>query len=294
MNIRQILNLQRRQLMALAEKGSVRRLRGTYELARGELEEKLRRLVHKGRGESFTAHHIRVLLAQVQDALGHFEKDLAFQLIDDGKKAGTLAGRHLISSVNEMEKQFTGLAPVLQTEQAAVFRGLLPQVDRSLLDRYKTSIQAYGRPVLRQVRDELAMSSLLGETVNDAVDRIVAKGGIFEQQRWRAERIVRTETAYAYGVTKQKGMAEMKQRDFPDMQKKLIATFDSRTGEDSKELHGQVQDVDKPFIWKVRDARGNVKKTVKYMHPPNRPNDREVVIPWRPGWREDRWTAPRV
>lgn len=268
-------------------------MRDVYERSRAELEAKLRRIVRKGRGESFTAHHLRMLLVQVQDALGTLQQGMARQLIDDGKKAGTLAGRHLLASVSEMEKQFTGLAPVLQTQQAAVFRGLLPKVDRSLLDRYKTSLQSYTQPVVRSIRDELATSVLLGETVDDAVDRIVAQGGIFEQQRWRAERIVRTETAYSYGVTKQKGMAEMKQRDFPDMQKKLIATFDSRTGKDSEELHGQVQDVDKPFIWKVRDARGNVKKIVRYMHPPNRPNDREVVIPWRPGWREDRWTAPR-
>ena len=279
--------------MALAEKGSVRRIRGLYETARSELEEKLRRLVRAGRGESFTAHHLRQLLVQVQDAVGHFQKDMAVQMIEDGRRAGTLASRHLIKAVGDMEKQFTGLAPVLQTEQAAVFRGLMPQVDRSLLDRYQSSLRAYGAPVIRQVRDELATSVLLSEPLDQAVDRIVAKGGIFEQQRWRAERIARTETAYAYGVTKQKGMQEVQKRDFPDLQKKLIATFDSRTGKDSKELHGQVQDIDKPFIWKVRDSKGRITKTVKYMHPPNRPNDREVVVPWRPGWREDSFTSPR-
>lgn len=292
MSVRDLLNLQRRQLMALAENGSVKRLRSVYEDARRDLETRLRAVVKGKAADSFTAHHLRLMLVQVNDVLASLQKNMAVQLIDDGQRASTLAQRHLFKSISDLEKRYTGLTPVLRAEEAGVMKGLIPGVDRALLDRYKSSIRTYGSPVVKQIRDELATSILLSEPVHAAVDRIASTGGIFEQQRWRAERIVRTETAYAYGVTKQRGLLELKQRDFPDLQKKLVATFDSRTGEDSKELHGQTVPVDQPFIWQVKDSKGVVKKTVRYMAPPNRPNDREVVIPWRPGWTETVLTEP--
>ena len=64
-----------------------------------------------------------------------------------------------------------------------------------------------------------------------------------------------------------------------------MATIDDRTGDDSKQLDGQTVPVDRPFVWHVKDSKGApTGKVVYYMQPPNRPNDREVVVPWRPGW----------
>ena len=48
----------------------------------------------------------------------------------------------------------------------------------------------------------------------------------------------------------------------------LVAVFDDRTGEDSKFVHSKVRRLMEPFHDRVRD----------YQHPPNRPNDREVVV----------------
>ena len=44
-------------------------------------------------------------------------------------------------------------------------------------------------------------------------------------------------------------------------------------------MNGQTVDVDQPFIW-VKPS-GEV---VRYMHPPNRPRDREIAIPWKSDW----------
>lgn len=59
-----------------------------------------------------------------------------------------------------------------------------------------------------------------------------------------------------------------------DMVKILCATFDDRTGWDSYQVHGQIRLPDQAFEW----ADG------AYQHPPNRPNDREVVVPHRIAW----------
>jgi hypothetical protein len=63
-------------------------------------------------------------------------------------------------------------------------------------------------------------------------------------------------------------------RQLPDMLQILSATFDDRTGADSYAVHGQVRRVGEPFdSWYGQ-----------YEHPPNRPNDRDVITPHRARW----------
>lgn len=59
-----------------------------------------------------------------------------------------------------------------------------------------------------------------------------------------------------------------------DMVKILCATIDGRTGWDSLQVHGQIRRPDEAFEW-----NGGF-----YQNPPNRPNDREVVVPHRISW----------
>lgn len=233
------------------------------------------------------------MLIQVQQALAEFNQEFGAQLVADGAAAKTLSQRHLVASVNMLEKKFRGVTPVLQAERAGLFRRAYQGVDPSLLNRYQASINTYGQPLITKVRDNLAQSLLVNDTVDAAVDKLTGVDGVFAKQRWRAERIVRTETAYSYGFTKHRSMEALRDADYPQLQKKLIATFDSRTGDDSKELHGQVQPVDQPFIWHVKNSKGQVVRTVEYMYPPNRPNDREVAVPWMPDWKNTEVTKPR-
>ena len=57
--------------------------------------------------------------------------------------------------------------------------------------------------------------------------------------------------------------------------------MDKRTGEDSKILarNNPIVPIDEPF---VENSTG---KELVYMHPPNRPNDRAIMIPYRDSWR---------
>lgn len=251
---------------------------------------RLKVLERAHKGQTFQAHHLRMVLVQVEQGLKMFHGALDVNLRGAGKIAVALAPRHLVNAVKKLEKQFTGHAPILQVEQAAVVRGIYKKVTPSLLDRYQKSWEFYTRPVVEKVKLELAQALLQGDTVDDAVERVAGTDGVFAAERWRAERIVRTELSYSYGVTQQAAIAEMRRRDVPDLQKKLIATFDDRTGDDSKELHGQVREADEPFVWTRVTKKGA--ETIRYMMPPNRPNDREVVIPWRPDWTDSSITAP--
>lgn len=286
--VAKVLDLQRRQMMSLVEMRGARKLRRLLEESRSEVEAKLRRLMRTNMGSSFSAQHMRMVLLQLISGLKELEPKMSGQMQKGGQMAGTVSQRHLIQATKAFEKRYTGLTPVLQVEQAGVLRGVMSRVEPSLLDRYRRSTRLYTAPVVDKVKTSLAKSILQNESVGEAVERVASAGGILSEQNWRAERIVRTEMAYTYGVVKQGTMDEMRRTDLPDLQKKLIATFDSRTGEDSKELHGQTVPVDQPFIWTKPDG-----SVLRYMQPPNRPNDREIVIPWRPGWKESRMTSPR-
>jgi len=263
--INDLLRLHRAQLQGVIELRGVRRMRPIYEAARADLEAKLAGLRRAGKGTSFTAHHMRQVLLQVNEGLSLFEQNLSGHMAKTGKMAGTLSQRHLISAVKKLEKKFTGTTPILRVEEASVLRGVYKKVEPSLLDRYST--RRYSVQALTKIKDALAQSLVSNHTVDEAVTRVVESGGVFDDQRWRAERIVRSELSYSYGVVKQKSMEEMAKTDTPDLMKRLVATIDDRTGDDSKELNGQTVPFDQPFLWRKR-LRGGGEEVVPYMQPP--------------------------
>lgn len=260
------------------------RLRALYAKSQGEIQQRLAALVRTGRGETFSAHHLRLVLAQVQQGVADFEIQLGDHLKKTGRAAAQLGTRQVIDSAERLHAGFGNLTPLVRPDQAGVFQGLHREVAPSLLDRFETSRKLYGAQVISKVKDELSLGLLQKDGVDSVVDRVVGADGVFAGQRWRAERIVRTELSWAVGVAKQKGMETLKQKFVPGLMKRLVATFDDRTGEDSKELHGQTVPIDQPFVWHVRNKHGAVLRTVLYMQPPNRPQDREIVIVWDPSW----------
>lgn len=290
--VRQIVDLHRRQLFGVIEVRGVGRMRKLYGDSRRELEDKLHALVRRGRGTTFQAQHLREVLVQVSDSVRGFETGLLEHMHDTGHMAGVLAPRHVVNMVNQLETHYGRMTPVVQATQAAVVRGVYPRVAPALLEKYRSSARLYGPQAIGAIRQGLARSIIQGETVDEAVDRVAGTDGLFNRQRWRAERIVRTEMSYSYGVTSQHAMQDLRPA-VPRLKKRLVATFDDRTGDDSKGLNGQVVDVDQPFIWEVTDSRGNkTGKVVRYMQPPNRPNDRECVVPWVDGWAPGGLASP--
>lgn len=282
--IAKIVDLHRRQLAGVVEVLGARRFRKVYEQSRVDLEKKLGALTRAGKGQRFEAHHVRQALVQVTTAIQEVERGIEAHLGATGKIAVKLAPRHIVDTVTKLEGHFGAETPVIQARQAAVFLGADRKVPPSLLDRYKRSSRFYGAPVVKKIREQLALSIVQGESVDEAVARVAGTSGVFAGAGWRAERIVRTELSYSYGVSKQAGLVELG-AEVPRMKKRLVATFDDRTGQDSEDLDGQTVDVAAPFVWKVKNAKGNLTgEVVEYMHPPNRPNDREVMIPWLAGW----------
>lgn len=205
--------------------------------------------------------------------------------------------------LERLEEAFTGISRPLRLRQAATMSSALGRVETSLLGVHATSVDRYGQAMVaeferrirvglirgasqREVVDELVGSrgprgevSLAARETEEGVERLRVEEipeGLFRRYRSWAVRIVRTETARAYSTARMEGLYEQRV-EFPELRKKILATFDSRTAFDSVGVHGEVRKLEEPFV----DGAGRV-----YLQPPARPNDREVVIPWLPEWEE--------
>lgn len=290
--IREIVALHRAQLAGIIEVRGVGRLRGIYASSRTELEDRLASLKRDGKGQTFAAVHLQLVLAQVVEALRNFEAPFREHLHQTGQLAGVVAPRQVAQMIGRVETARGAMTPVIAAEQAAVVRGVYPSVAPTLLQRYRDSAKRYGPQALLSIRDGLSRSLVQGETVDQAVDRLVKAGGTFDGQRWRAERVCRTELSHAAGVTTQRAMEGFRM-SMPKLLKRWVETRDDREGDDSKDLDGQTVPVDQPFVWVVKDSKGRpTGKIVRMMQGPNRPNDRSLCIPWQSAWGNPETVAP--
>lgn len=142
--------------------------------------------------------------------------------------------------------------------------------DEILIERIPRSLEIWGPQIAERVRDELAVGATSRQFADQAVEGVTRA---IDSERWKAERIVRTELLEAYNTSHHASL-EYAQEEAglgDEIAKSCIATFDARTDEDSYPVHGQVRALDEDFV----DGDGR-----RYEHPPGRPNDREKEIPW--------------
>jgi hypothetical protein len=142
----------------------------------------------------------------------------------------------------------------------------------------QVSLARYGQGVAAKAEKELARPGLVAagaalllmrKRVWRAIQRAITS------MAWSLDRLWTTETSRAYNAGRMAGMLAEDQRAARPgdrLAKQLSATFDKRTGRDSVILHGQTVPVRSPFV----DVTGRL-----YDHPPNRPHDREIVVPAR-------------
>lgn len=262
-------------------------------------------LVTKSTGATgkWTEESARATMAQVQLTQKYVDKRLEGLTHGQAKKALAKSVKGTIGLLSTLEQRFSGIAAPLQLQKAGAMHSLINQSAPSLLSRNAASVQRYGAAMIadfeRVIRTGLVTGASNHEMIHALISAGAAKGvtaaklaegepkhfpnptGYMRKRYW-AERIIRTETAYAYNRGSFDAIAASR-KQFPDMQKKILATFDARTAPDSVAVHGQIRNVEDLFM----DGAGR-----QYLHPPGRPNDRETVVPWRSSWPELSNTAP--
>jgi hypothetical protein len=296
-----VLGENRRRLNRLIDRRGVAPLKNLFARAHSEQTAKLRAVVRYGRGDTFTAHQARVVMAQIRQSEAVIAARLAGELGDISEEAQREALHGLVASLDRLDPQFKGSAAALQLEEASHFEGIIDKRRRSLLRMHRESMSRYGARLVGDMEGELAQSVIQNETPLQAIDRIQETA---QNQWWQAERIVRSETAAAYNASHHDGIAEVAE-EIEDLMMQWNEhcgddgePLDDRVAVDSLALHGQIAPVGGVFTCPSRapvaDSKGNTKVAEgmageEFEYPPNRPNDRSVLAPWRKSWGIPGW-----
>lgn len=287
-----ILASNRAKAIELAEKLTRDRMLPILKRAEKDLVE---RLTHaqglKGPGsESFTAAKLQSVLTQVRAVLVDVKAGITSTALETGKQTAGLAAGSTIEYLRATQAKFKGIHQPLQLDEAALYDRATHGAESSLLHRLQYDekkgpgiLQRYGAQVVEHFEGTLQQRFLAQTPWDETRDRLI-KASPFLQgapAHW-AERILRTEVMAAHGKSSEIAISQANAQ-LGDMVKILSCVFDSRTGADSIAVHGEIRRPEQMFAtW-----FGSV------MHPPDRPNDRAVVVPHRISWPIPESLTPR-
>lgn len=224
-------------------------------------------------GDTFTAQQLRATLVQVEAAILAMNKGLLEGIEAASLLASDKSVNDLVKEIKAFSKHFEGAAIAINIDQVLV----AADVNNFLINQKEASLKAYSEGVRAQVTRNLTNSSISNESTSEVIKKI---GKFFIGEEWKLRRIARTELHNVYNLGKLKSMERVKDKRIPDLKKTLIHPMDNRTGDDSLELAEQnpIVPLEKPFVQKFRG------ETFTFMAPPNRPNDRAILVPIRDEW----------
>lgn len=259
-------------IQSLSEKESERVVKA-YRRVRQDLRDRLDVL---GSG-TFTAQKTRGAMMQVDLALEKMASDVNDEMDSSSLNASTMGIENLIKEIEKWNKKFTGAVLPINMNVVAV----ATDVSEMLFNKREASLRAYNESIRSQMANAIADATIAQSTMSELVSNI---GRFFLGEEWRIDRIVRTELHNVYNKGKIRGMTDLwgnGEGEIPDLKKTLFHPMDSRTGKDSIWLnkHNPIVPIDEPF---VETSTG---KRLEYMAPPNRPNDRAILIPFRDEWK---------
>lgn len=264
------------KLMALQEREAKRIMR-SYKRVRQDLRDRLDVLDSKEQGETYSAHRVRSALTQVEMALRQMEMDLVGDLGASSREVSERGIQDLITELESWNKHYMGAIIPIDLDSVRVAE----KASEMLFNRHDASIKAYTafqrQEFQRGLTDAIISQKPYSEVVSDI-------GRYMMAEEWRLERLVRTELHNVYSQGKMAGMNELQETSMPDLKKTLFHPMDKRTGKDSKRLaqNNPVVGINEYFI---EDSTGKVRE---YLAPPNRPNDRAILVPFRESWKDSK------
>lgn len=271
--IQEQLDASRERVERLSARGKRQLVRQLLALE-AELRTRLEQLERTGRGETWTAADTEATLVQVRELLGRQGEAFRAMLDANAATARRLGVENTVGVLRHFEGKTAGPIRPLSLDVALA-------AGHPLLARHEASVARWGQRTVGRIASEIQRGLLAGETFAEMTARLTgARGrpGALVASAGEATRIVRTEAMHAYNAGAHEEALAQRARRFPDLQKKLVETFDQRTAEDSRAAHGEVRDLEGMFV----DGKGR-----HYLHPPGRPNDRAVEIPYRMAWKND-------
>jgi hypothetical protein len=227
--------------------------------------------------DSFSAQRLRSTLLQVELAIKEMTEGLKRDFGGSADLAAVAGVEDLVTEIRRWDKAFTGEAVAINLDAVAI----ASNTRNFLFNRYEVSMQAYSETLRARIAQGLTDAVVAQDSFSEAVARI---GKTFLSEEWKLQQIVRTELHNVYNLGKINGMTELwgeGEGPIGDLKKTLFHPMDHRTGEDSKRLaqKNPIVPIDEPFV------EYSTGKRLEYMAPPNRPNDRAILIPYRDAWK---------
>lgn len=228
-------------------------------------------------------------------------------------RAHSVLARHVATAYGAVARVFVGEAKDSLSRALEAFARVVRRVRPELAAQTESR---FGGPAARrvlQIREEqlAAMrarsfgnaATSLNRRLATELDRMALErvpmsrvvqtlGDEAQHAAWQIERVVRTETSAAFNQTQVDGMRlllpalpQLEQRWTELVDDATGRPLDSRVAVDSIVMHGQITPVGDVFTM-PSDPRAPGKLVgVTWSWPPNRPNDRAIVMPWHPEWR---------
>ena len=253
------------------EEEQAKKLLAVYMKIHDELLKKMQ--VFRGQ---FTGQMAGVTLYQVDASIRLLAQSLNENLesgVDEMLKTSII---HSAKEVEAFSEHFQG------TKQVIPINAIRVALDTKnlLINKYQASIDAYSIDIRQKIADGLLEGLASRKTAQQMIKDM---SSFWSNEEWRLRRIVRTELHNVHGQGKLAGMRNIREEFLPDLKKTLYHPLDHRTGDDSKWLidNPLVVAIDAPFRYEW--PRGSGKWRV-FDAPPDRPNDRSIVIPYRKGW----------
>lgn len=268
-----VLRLQTKGLEQL-DSQTLRRLQPLLKQSVTDLRDQL----DKFSTESYSYKQRTQSLRSVQNALHYIENSL-----EKGIEEAAYSYNYFAQKISQKEiKQLGLVTPQIDQDLVSM------EKNEFLINNAKESLRIYNSDIRSRVSEALTQGVLQKRTGFEVTGRL---SKFMKIKTYRVERIVRTELHKIFNSSKMLAYSQFKNENFPDMKKALYHPMDHRTGDDSKQLAklGPIVDIDKPFVFVYKRTlkSGAVRKDKRvFMVPPDRPNDRAAMVPYRPEWDE--------
>jgi hypothetical protein len=291
----------RQDALSLVQGKGLRETRRLLEESARDLKKRIKQRVRAGTGDTFTQAQLKATLRQVQEVLRDLTGGLRENILDTGQDAAEQGAENTIDYLQAADQAFRGVGvQPLALKEATMLDAATQGVRSSILSRLASSgepiegadeephpaklgiLERYGVETIGHFEKTLQRGLIARKSWSDMEDEITEQSPFLQRApAYWAARIVRTEAMGAYNRAGWESIREADEQ-LEDMVKFLSATFDDRTGADSYAVHGQCRRPDQAFqSW-----------FGFYQHPPNRPNDREVVVPHRIAWKIPPYLEP--
>lgn len=260
-------------------------------LAQAEIEtaNALRQWIASGKGENrFTAYQNARVLGQLRaafDTIRGISPALTLALGKGASRAGVLSAQHLTALVERNSRRFsTSLDAPIRIDFARVIA-----TGQGLIPRFASSAARYSEGVQTEIRRQLAIGVLKGDSYHGLMQRLSqrssiaraagveptpasAASGLLRPAAWQLSRLTRTEMAFASDVQAMESYRQARQQ-IPSLRRQWCASLDMRLCASCKEMHGAISGPDGSF-------------SAMLPGPPLHPNCRCVCVPYRAEWAQ--------